>query len=553
MRGAPGASCRLSGSAPAGTAPARRAQALTTPRGLFLATALLLCVLPTSSAVRDPDFWWHLRTGQLILDHHGLLGTDPFTYTAASHHWTMHEWLTEVVFAVLHRIGGLALIVVVLSVVTWLGLLCIFQRARLRGPHHVALGLGMVLAVITGYPVWGPRAQMITFALTCLLLYLVERHLRLGGRAIWALVPVFLMWSNLHSGFIIGIGFLVLLLGVEWIGGRLGLAQTAPPERVRTLGMVLLACLAIVAINPNGPGIYLYPFETQGSAAQQSLILEWHSPDFHDSSVIALELMLLSLGVMVAVTRRLSPRDAVLVVAGAAMALQSARHISLCVAAATPAWIEQADILRTRLFAERRDRRDGVKVHGPSGGPRVLAGAILAGLLLLDAVWIAGAATTREDSLYYAKSFPVCAARWLAASPSGLHIFNQYGEGGYLALHLSAHGDKVFIFGDAALMGDALLGDYGRVEEVTPDFERILRDSGTDLVLFDAGASLTNVMVQSPRWIEVYRDPYSVAFVPATDAGRALQAKLAPQPVFATTSQDPCAQLARTQSTGTPS
>ena len=176
---------------------------------------------------------------------------------------------------------------------------------------------------------------------------------------------------------------------------------------------------------------------------------------------------------------------------------------------------------------------------------------LISALLALGGVWLRGAAATQEDSLYYARSFPVCAARWLAASPGGLRIFNQYGEGGYLASRLSAHGDKVFIFGDAALMGDALLNQYGQVEDVTPAFEGILQRSRTDLVLFDAGTSFANVLTQSARWVEVYRDPYSVAFVPATDSGRALSTRLAPAPVFAPNSTDPCAQLNRYGLTGT--
>ena len=89
-------------------APRGRARALGTPGGLLLAAALLIAALPVTGPIRDPDFWWHLRTGQLILDRHGLLGTDPYTYTAMGHVWVMHEWLTEVLFALLHSAGGLA-------------------------------------------------------------------------------------------------------------------------------------------------------------------------------------------------------------------------------------------------------------------------------------------------------------------------------------------------------------------------------------------------------------------------------------------------------------
>jgi hypothetical protein len=527
----------------AGTAPRGRARALGTPGGLLLAAALLIAALPLIGPIRDPDFWWHLRTGQLILDRHGLLGTDPYTYTAIGHVWVMHEWLTEVLFALLHSAGGLALIVVVLSVVTWLGLLFVVQRARLSRPHDATVALGLLLAVVAGYPIWGPRAQMLTFALTCLVLLLVERHLRRGGRLIWTLVPLFLVWSNLHSGFIVGAAFIVLIIAAEWVAGRLGIPGAAPAPRVRELVRVAVACLAVVVINPNGPGIYLYPFETQGSAAQQALILEWQSPDFHISQLLPYGLMLLSLGVMVATNRRLTPRDAVLALSTVALSLQSVRHVALFIAACTPLWIQQAEMTRVRLGAWWLSRRRGGRhwTAPPARLMSITAVPVLVLLGLIGAGRMAAAAATGENSPYYARIFPVCAARWLQGAPTGLHIFNQYGEGGYLAAQLgSSRDDRVFIFGDAALMGDPLLLEAGAVESVDPGWERTLSDSGTDMVLFDRGTALDNALIASPHWIRVYRDALSDAFVPATAKGEALRAQLPPQPVFAPSS--PCSE-----------
>ena len=520
---------------------------------------MVLSLMPATSAIRDPDFWWHLRTGQLILDRGSLLGTDPFTYTASDHHWVMHEWLTEVLFALLYRAGGLGLIVLVLCAVTWVGLGCLAGRAALPRPPWapqavaaaggrrvslIVLGLGMVLAAVTGYPIWGPRAQMETFALTCLTLLLAERHLRLGGRAIWALVPMFLVWSNLHSGFIIGAGFLVLIVAVELIAGRMGLPGTAPTARVVGLIKVIGACAAIVVINPNGPGIYLYPFETQGSSAQQSMILEWHSPDFHDTSVRVFGLMLLSLALMCVMTRRVRPRDLALALSTTALALQSVRHIALFVAAVTPLWIEQADLCLERYRAWRGLRpaaRPAGRRRPQAEPPMWFRGALAAIAVGLPLLFLAGrtatAMTTREDSASYTGDFPVCAARWLAAAPPGsdLRIFNQYGEGGYLALKLTPLGDRVYIFGDAALMGDAMLVRYSGVEGVSPTWERELIASGTDIVVFDNGTPLVDVLEQSPDWQRVYRDDHNSAFVRAGAAGDGIRLELPPPSVATTT------------------
>ncbi|PZR82412.1 MAG: hypothetical protein DLM65_03940 [Candidatus Aeolococcus gillhamiae] len=512
---------------------------MTSPGGLFLSAVMLAAAFPLTAPIRDPDFWWHLRSGQLILQNGSLLHTDPFTYTVSSHVWTMHEWLSEVLFAELYHWGGLAAVVLVLSVVSWLGVLCILGRARLDRPGPFALGIGMVLAVIAGYPIWGPRAQMITFAFACLTLLLAERHLREGGRLALLLLPTFLVWGNLHSGFLIGLGFITVIVVAETVAHLLHIKGRAPAARVRSLALILLGSLVVCAINLNGPSIILYPFGTLGSAAQQSLILEWHSPDFHDRSVRTFGVMLLSLVAFIVANRSIRLRDAALVLVTVVLALQSVRHIALFVAAATPVWITQAEILLARL---RRGPRRQQKL--PPVAMRVVSWAVLCGAVL--GVYVGSrllpSMHTREDSLFYAQDFPVCAARWLAADPLPLKVFNQYGEGGYLADKLSAHGDRVYIFGDAALMGDELLYSYGDVESVTPRWDSIVRAAGTDVVLFDSNAPLSNVMIHASDWVQVYRDAHNIAFAPKE---RVASLQLPPQPPF-TAPNDTCTTLAQT-------
>ena len=51
-----------------------------------------LLIIPFARHV-DPDFWWHLRTGELIVTS-GLPSTDPFSWTAGGTAWVMHEWLS---------------------------------------------------------------------------------------------------------------------------------------------------------------------------------------------------------------------------------------------------------------------------------------------------------------------------------------------------------------------------------------------------------------------------------------------------------------------------
>ncbi len=489
---------------------------ITTSSGLVLSAVLIAIAIPVISTIRDPDFWWHLRTGQMLRGSGSLLGTDPFTYTVASHHWTMHEWATEVAFAWLRDAGGIGLIAVILAFITWLGLIAIFLRARLDGPHPIVAAAGMLAATLCGYPIWGPRAQMLTFALACLVLLAGDHHLRHGGKRIWLLVPLFIVWSNFHSGFIIGTGFLVVMAVADLIGGRLRWTGSAMPRRAWTVLAVAVVATLAAMINPNGPEIVLYPFATQGSPVQQEIIQEWHAPNFHLFEIMFLYApMLFSLVAMIIINRSIRARDLALLLVGVVLSLQSIRHIALFVAAATPVWITQAGQIHARLVAHFKLR--------PSASPPLKMRLPLFCLVMLFVVAVVGlrigtTVAVAEDSISYARDMPVCAVQWIEKAPGKYNIFNQYGEGGYLSYKLSPRGDHVFIFGDAALMGDDLLIQYSKIEGVEWDWEQIITSYNTDMILFDRDTPITNVLEHSPRWKLVYADPHSEIFVPQAKA-----------------------------------
>jgi len=409
-----------------------RLDSLISPSGLFIAAVLVIMALPVTRTIQDPDFWWHLRAGQLILQHGGLLGNDPFTYTVANHHWTMHEWLNEVLFAVEFSIGGLGLIVLILSAVTWLGLVAVMQKARLRNPGRGVLGLGMLVAVVAGFPIWGPRVQMFTFAFTALTLFLVERYLTRGGKAMWLLVPLFVLWSNLHGEFVVGLGFIAVILVAELVGERLHMPDPAPRSRLLPVLYLLIACTAVSMINLNGPGILFYAAGTQTSAAQQSLIEEWFSPSFHDWEVLVYGAMMLSLAMLIVFNRRIRARDVALVLVVTALSLQSARHIELFVAVGTPVFIDQLAIATPRMRAAYRRLRRAPATAPPRNRVqppllfRLTAYAMLmAGLGGVYIAWLVPKMQLQPFSLTYAQEFPVCAAQWLAGAPEPLKIFNQ--------------------------------------------------------------------------------------------------------------------------------
>src|SRR5439155_1208757 len=54
----------------------------------------------------DYDWWWHLRTGQLIWEQRAIPTADPYSFTNAGRPWVVHEWLFEVLTYLGYRAIG---------------------------------------------------------------------------------------------------------------------------------------------------------------------------------------------------------------------------------------------------------------------------------------------------------------------------------------------------------------------------------------------------------------------------------------------------------------
>jgi hypothetical protein len=261
-------------------------------------------------------------------------------------------------------------------------------------------------------------------------------------------------------------------------------------------------------ITPWGPSLFVYVWRTLFSPEQPAFIAEWQSPDFHDVKMLGFLLMLIVLMVGFALRR---PRlfDTLLVVAAAALALRSVRFTIVFAVVATPvvAWQWSAALwaVRDRLASRLR----GLTARDVTFGV-----GLLATVVAVAGVGVA-ALTLRNQTASTRANFPVAAADWLAAHPDvGTRVFNQYDWGGYLADRFYPDANRrVFIYGEAELMGDQLLLDYVDVNQVKSDWQQVLDRYRVDYVVFATGKPLDEVLQQSAAWRLAYSDDVADIFV----------------------------------------
>jgi hypothetical protein len=428
-----------------------------------------------------------------------------------NHVWTDHEYLTEILMWLLYSSTGAVGVSIAFGIVTWIGWWFIYRQVY-RQPY-VIVGIGLALGAVAGSPIWGPRAQMITFALTCVELYWLQAYLSGRSRALTYFPLLMVAWANLHGGWVIAFVWLGVAIGAELIGWVWDRSNPAHLKHVRFLAIIFAASAVAVLATPHGLSLYLYPFNTVGSVAQERLIVEWFSPDFHQHYLWPFEAMIL-IAIGGFALRRPTLYEFLLTLTALVLALQSVRNIALFVAAVTPViinsysgwWIQLAESRKWKFIQPVRP------------GFAVVTGValfLIAGATLLH---IADDIKPSVQASLTKSSYPVGAADWLAAHPEvGTKMFNQYGWGGYLAYRFYPDPNRrVFIFGEAALMGDPLLNEYEDVQTLRPDWKQILDKYQVDYIVYNKGEALANVLATQPDWSLVYQDDVAVIYVRTT-------------------------------------
>src|SRR5579872_2524584 len=163
------------------------------------------------SLLADADVGWHIRTGEYILDHHQVPHHDLYSFSKPGAPWYAWEWLTDILDALLFRWAGLKGVVLAAGVVIALFATTLMRRIVDAGAHLLVALLVALLSVGAASMHFLARPHVFTLLLLSIAMGILEADRRGAHPArIWWLVPITLLWTNLHGGFLVLIGLLAL-------------------------------------------------------------------------------------------------------------------------------------------------------------------------------------------------------------------------------------------------------------------------------------------------------------------------------------------------------
>ncbi|HVS30131.1 MAG TPA: hypothetical protein VMS98_01635 [Thermoanaerobaculia bacterium] len=478
------------------------------PRLFALAALIVAAVFAAGLCkVADLDFWWHLRTGKLIVDERAIPHHDVYSYTALGREYVDHEWLFQVIQWGVWSAAGPAGVAIfkslVFSATFVLVALYLVRRHKVWPP--AVLGL-IFLAIAGGITRLIERPEMFS-TLFAVLTFMVCEGLGARGSGLRKdgdpgarspepasgrfpimrnpilLLPLICMvWANIHAAVIVG-----LLIQGAFIAAAMVENRAAFRPRL----IAFIASVGATCLNPVGVRVLSVPFELT-SIIDSGVInnAEWRSPTFRNAPFfyvsVTLTIALLAYGLRRAGVARL--------LIGAFLAFISLRYIRNIGLFCT--------FMPLLLAPEiARWRREPAAVLGAAG-----AGALLFALTVYYPF---------QRGFGEASYFPDGLVRYVDSNEMEGRMLNSYGIGGYLIWKFYPE-RLVFIDG----RNEVYLPLLQRLQVArgnSREWLRLLNDYRIEFAVLEYVDKLDRVTVMAPDGsVSTTEMPVSVARFPRT-------------------------------------
>jgi hypothetical protein len=160
----------------------------TVRRLLILVALYAIPAIVVMHPVDDYDIWWHIRTGQWIIQNGTVPSTDPFSTFGQGKAWVAYSWLFEVMIYRLHQAFGLWGVLLYRTVLSFAMAIAVHRLVARREPRFVvATGL-VALALVSIGSLLSERSWLFTILFFTLTLEGIL-ELRAGRRTplVWLL------------------------------------------------------------------------------------------------------------------------------------------------------------------------------------------------------------------------------------------------------------------------------------------------------------------------------------------------------------------------------
>jgi len=454
--------------------------------------------------IQNFDFWWHLRTGQLIVEAGKVPSTDPYCFTGAGRLWVNPSWLADVALWFGYRLGGWSLLGVgkaLMIVATFWG---VYRTALRRGADEWITLCLVVFAALAARPRFILRPFLVSGLFAVVLVYTLEM-----GRLRIAIPLMFVLWTNLHAGWPAGTIILAAATLDEMARARSTATFVRSPQGRPLVALMVLSVVAAL-LNPFGWQVFSYPFRLMTAGSFMRGVEEWRPPDFSGLFRVYWCVLLVSVVAALATLRRARLSDLLLIAFFGTLSVSAQRHIYLlCVLAPLVAGPQLSGLCRRVgwLSPER------VKSVSLTALLAVLAVSLYA--VINNPRYVFGTGIRPRH-------FPEKAAQFLARNDPPGEICNEYAWGGFLEWKLYPD-RQMFIDGRCLVHGEKVYRQWQTLSAQQEGWRKIAAEYGVKTLVLMRGSPAS--LYTTGSWQVAYWDDLAVIWVLNCKATRAYRAR----------------------------
>lgn len=489
---------------------------------LFLAVFLTLSLFSGATLLNDADTGYHIRAGEYILKTFSVPHHDIFSFLSPAPAWTAHEWLSEVIMALIHRAFGLTGVVLLFIFLISLTYPLLFRSLRTWRGNILADILIITTVIVSSTLHWLARPHVFSLLLLVGWYHLLEIFQKDSRNYLVLLPPLMLLWVNLHGGFVTGFLLLLIFFAGNVVATRFpaGFGKEQAKGKARILGYTILACLLVSLVNPYGYKILYFPFQLVSKRYLMDNVNEFMSPNFH--LVMPFKyLLFMTIAIFAVSLRKADIIELSLFLIFTNMALVSARYIPIFCVITAPILSRQAgfvlDQAEGKRFPNLREKGDNIaKIDASVNGTISVFAAVLL---------VAGSAVAGKTEFHFdGTKKPVGAVEFLKSEHIPGNMFNNDEFGDYL-IYAAYPRYRVFFDGRSDMYGEERAKEYRKVITLGAGWEEVIEKYDIGWVIFDADSILSRSFQEKERWRLIYADDVANIFVKDRPEYRDLIAK----------------------------
>ncbi len=278
--------------------------------GLCALVALFVLIISTQHP-HDFDLGWHLRNGQYFFMTGHVLRDNILSFVWPNFHWVQISWGYDlIVYLIFTYLGFFGLAFSAGLITLFIFLIITWPIKRLHPSILLLLAViyltQTVLMYLTGLRDQTVSALFFTFTLVISVRFLEGKKDRIGKVPLfYTLPPLFLIWANLHGGFILGLGILIAM----WTG-FIPLFLIKPKTTISfkswvKFGFIMLLSSLLPIINPWGIALYTEAIKHTVNL-NLTLVTEWSPITDYPLFTVITSLITIFVVVALVYTKRLA-------------------------------------------------------------------------------------------------------------------------------------------------------------------------------------------------------------------------------------------------------